>query len=382
MSVAERQTPGPAQVEARHHRQDSETTTAAASAPRPDRLGLSPQWLRQRFAHAYTPRPGIYWADLALSAALGWGSFLLAGSLAAPGSWLFVVPAVLGLYRMMLFIHEIAHLRPGALPGFERAWNLVAGFPLMVPSLMYGTHADHHKRSVYGTCEDPEYEPIAHWAPLRIAASTLTMAVFPLALPIRWGVMAPISLLVPPFRRLLVERLSTLVINPAYRRRWPSGREARRFRLGEIGCFVYFWVAVAAFASGAIGWHWLLLWYGVASGILVLNHFRTLVAHRYENLGERMDVAGQLLDSVNLKGFPLVTALLAPVGLRYHGLHHLMPALPYHSLGMVHRTLVSELPDASPYRETEAPGLVPALRALFRRAAANQLGHPSQNGER
>jgi len=59
-------------------------------------------------------------------------------------------------------------------------------------------------------------------------------------------------------------------------------------------------------------------------------------------------------------------------GLRYHGLHHLLPSLPYHGLGAVHRALLAELPADSPYRRAEAGGLVAALRELLGSARAHQ----------
>ena len=70
--------------------------------------------------------------------------------------------AVLALYRGLCFMHEISHLNPRTLPGFERAWNGLIGFPLLLPSFVYsGVHQSHHKLSTYGTLQDPEYLPFA-----------------------------------------------------------------------------------------------------------------------------------------------------------------------------------------------------------------------------
>ena len=346
---------------------------APDDSARPSALGLSSSGLRRRFADAFLPRRAIYWCDLLASTCVGWTAFLLSGSERGTLQILALVVATLALYRSVLFIHELAHLRPGAVPGFETVWNLLVGFPVMAPSLMYvGSHGDHHKRSIYGTAADPEYETFAHWSPLRIAASTLTMLVLPAALAFRWGVLGPLSRAIPPLRRLVVRSMSTLVINPRYPRQAPRGRNARRWALCEAGTALYFWAFVLSIGSGRISPAWAGRWYAVACGILILNHLRTLAAHRYENLGERMDVTGQLLDTVNLRGIRGLTALAAPVGLRYHGLHHLLPSLPYHNLGRIHRRLLAELPEGSPYRSTQETTLARALRDLWIRAARNK----------
>jgi fatty acid desaturase len=82
-----------------------------------------------------------------------------------------------------------------------------------------------------------------------------------------------------------------------------------------------------------------------------------------------MDTEAQLLDSINLRGWSFLTALIAPVGLRYHALHHYLPFIPYHSLGLVHRRLLADLPQNAPYRATVRDGLY-TLRGLWRNAAA------------
>ena len=60
----------------------------------------------------------------------------------------------------------------------------------------------------------------------------------------------------------------------------------------------------------------------------------------------------QLLDSCTISPSTLpgrmaaqvanaVRTLIAPVGLRYHALHHWIPSLPYHNLGRAHRLLIA-----------------------------------------
>jgi fatty acid desaturase len=351
---------------------------AARTPPSIDELSQSA--LHRRFKPLFRPRPIIYWSDMLASAAIGWTAFahfVTAEPVRAGGIAAFVV-AVFALYRSVLFIHEIAHLKHRSIDGFIPAWNLLVGIPLLVPSLMYaGTHADHHRRSQFATIEDPEYEAIAAWDVVRIASSFLVMLVVPAALALRWGLLGPLSYLFPPLRRLVVERASSLVINPTYRRRLLKDDEVWSWALQEGLAALVVWGVVAAVALGWIPASWVFRWYLVPSAILLLNHARTLAAHRYDN-EERaaVDRVGQLLDSINLTGGSWLTALAAPVGLRYHALHHLLPTLPYHSLGVVHRTLERELPVSSPYRDTALPTMAEGfggMLAYARRHAARTV---------
>ena len=333
--------------------------------PPPDDA-LTPGALRRAYRSAFVPRPGIYWADLLTSAGLGWLGFFTALRATAPlVAVAATAVAVLALYRSVLFIHELTHLKRGALPGFEAAWHLLVGFPLQVPSLVYvGSHGDHHRKRIYGTRDDPEYETFSDWSPLQLLLSTLGLAVVPAVLVVRWAVLAPLSWLLPPLRRLLVERLSTLVVNASYRRRPPLGRQRRRWWLGELGCVLTAWAGIAAYFEGALAPHVVALWYGVTTAILWLNQVRTLAAHRYRSRGLATDRVGELLDTVNLvHPVPLMT-LLAPVGMRFHALHHFAPTLPYHSLGQVHRALEQRLPASSPYRRAQVRGIGTVLAEL------------------
>lgn len=319
----------------------------------------------------FVPKPLLFWSDMIASAGLGWGLFALSlharfGSLV---HLLATVGAIFALLRAALFIHELSHLKPGQLPGFEIGWNAIVGIPLLIPSLMYvGSHMDHHKRMGFGTDDDPEYAQIARWSRLRIVAFVFTVALVPILLPIRWGILGPLSYLVPSLREWVVGKLSTLVINSKYMRALPRGSHVRRWNAEEAAAAVFVWAVAAAVVAGWIPLVWIGQWLIVGGGILTVNQVRTLAAHGYENEGEPMDAEEQLLDSINLRGPRLLTVLVAPVGLRYHALHHYLPYLPYHSLGRVHRALLAELPQSAPYRATERDG-IGALQSLWRKAA-------------
>jgi fatty acid desaturase len=150
-------------------------------------------------------------------------------------------------------------------------------------------------------------------------------------------------------------------------------RDDRLWRLQEFGAFVYGVTAIGLVASGIFPASVIFAWYVVATLIFLLNSLRTLAAHAYRNPGDRvMTRAEEFLDSVNVLGIPFITALWAPVGLRFHATHHLFPSLPYHELAKAHRALIEELPDNRLYLEASRKSLYDALGRLRKEARAAQ----------
>ncbi|MBT0671197.1 fatty acid desaturase [Novosphingobium profundi] len=311
-------------------------------------------------------RPEIYWPDMLVSAALGYGA--VAGAILVHSTVLAVALglfAALALYRALLFIHELTHMHRDALPGFRFAWNLLVGIPMLIPSFMYeGVHAQHHSRKRYGTIEDPEYLPLALMKPWSLPVFALTAILLPPALLIRSALLVPLGLIVPPLRTLVWERASALAINPRYRREKPRGAFARMVFWQELGCSV--WAIAVLAASYSYGWRPLLIALAIVSLTAFLNQVRTLVAHLWENDGAEMTLTAQYLDSVNVPPPALLSPLWAPVGLRYHALHHLLPSMPYHSLNECHRRLAAHLGVDSTYERANYSGLVPLLGRLVR----------------
>lgn len=336
---------------------------------------------RAEVSDLFEPDPRVYWSDFALHATLGWTAFFLVVN--GPLGWwtaMLIAVAALALYRAVIFTHELVHLRRGKLPGFRLAWDAVCGIPLLAPSFLYdGVHQEHHFRQHYGTPEDGEYLSFGHPPRRMIVLYIASHAVIPALAILRFGLIGPASRLWPGLRTLVLQRMSSLSIDPRYVRKLPDTIPTG-WQVQETTCMLYVWSIGAMLWTGWLPLRALWAWYLVLATILILNGFRTLAAHRYANENGAMSREEQLLDSVNIAGRSPLTPLLAPVGLRYHALHHLFPAMPYHHLGEAHRRLMRRLPADAPYRATVEPGFLAALSDLWRRAgergSANQEHGP------
>ncbi|QNN68665.1 fatty acid desaturase [Sphingomonas lutea] len=320
------------------------------------------------------PKAWIYWTDLLASAALGYGALAIA--VTARPTWVVAVAAVvaiLALYRAGSFIHELTHLKRGSVRGFRLAWNALVGVPLLVPSFIYeGVHNQHHAKCYYGTIDDPEYLPLALMKPWTLPAVLIVALISPALLLLRFGVLGPLSIFSRRLRKFVVERYSGLQLNPLFRRPAPEGDFRRDWIVQEIACSIWAISLIALAVTGVIPVPALFIGVIVASGAMVLNQVRTLVAHLWENDGAAMSVTAQYLDSVNVPPPATLPAIWAPVGLRFHALHHLLPGVPYHALGEAHRRLCAALDSGSIYHRSSHRGLSPLMARLAASTLTNR----------
>lgn len=340
-----------------------------------------------RLAHAtvkdlLTPRLSIYWFDLVVSALIGWTGFALAVVLTPlhPLGIAGLIVAVLALYRGALFIHELVHFRSKAhTRTFGRGWNALIGFWLLIPYFMYEGHAEHHSRRLYGTAFDAEYLPFARlsrWAMVKVAAAAVMLPLFG---PIRFGVLAPVSWLVPASRTWVYARASTIKIDLEYVGHPPRPAQRVSWFLQELACFGIVWAVGLAIALGALPWMLLVCWYLLFVGIVSINTLRLLGAHRYLGNDSDANIVLQMIDTINYPSARIAGFFWGPIGLRLHALHHLVPSLPYHAFGEAHRRLVTVLPADSAYRLTESSGLLRAVAELWRAPRPARGQHPFQD---
>jgi len=314
--------------------------------------------------HLANPRPFYYWLDCLGSEGIGWVALYLAGTVTLPWAIAFFMVAVMAFYRAITFIHELAHVKGRWARLFRAGWNVLLGIPLLTPSFLYEIHLQHHARNLYGTVEDAEYLPWGVRPPYHSLLFPLVGLIAPLLMVVRFLVLTPLGWLIPPFHRWLYEWASALTIRFGYRRSESARKQSLGSSVQEVGASLWALLVVAAVFFELLPWRWVLLTLSAVAAVSFLNGIRTLTSHRYRGDERPMTFVDQVRDSINHPN-GVLAEILAPTGLRYHALHHLLPSLPYHALPEAHRILIERLPADSFYRETNSPSLRSTLRTLW-----------------
>jgi fatty acid desaturase len=326
---------------------------------------------RRIVGNQFRPRAAIYWTDLLATWVIGIAAYRMVREewLGWPARVGLFVLSCLMIYRAGLFIHELVHLPGDKFRSFRVVWNVLCGIPFLIPSFVYYTHLDHHRRRHYGTKNDGEYLPLAHRSRWWIVGYLAQSLIIPALAIVRFGILTPLTWLHPSIRTWVHRHASSMVIDPMYLRPLPTERVLRTIRWQEVGCFLFIWTFAALVLVGRQPIFAIYQAYATGVVVVTINAIRTLSAHRWLGQGEDMTFLEQLVDSVNYPAHTWWNVVWAPVGLRFHALHHLFPSIPYHALAQAHRRLMAELPADSPYRVTESPSLVFELRSLWKRAS-------------
>ena len=336
---------------------------------------------REIIKDLFVHRQWIYWADLLITLAIGYGfaAVYLRQPAFTPLQVVSLLIAGFALFRAGSYIHEITHMRHGEMLGFRTAWNVLCGIPMLMPSFFYENHIDHHSSRHYGTIKDGEYLPLGAGPLRQLIGFWAQVPMLPVYIFLRFLIGTPISFLHPRLRAWMLEHASSFVINFKHRLAIPKNAPRKWWAAMEIACCLRAWalagvVVAGVMGYGAIGWERVPQLYCLALVTLGLNYVRNMTAHHYRNTGDEMSHVEQLEDSVNIEGTPLLTELFFPLGLRYHALHHLFPSLPYHNLARAHRRLMAELPADNLYRQTVYPSYWSVIRQLVADSRAATAG--------
>jgi fatty acid desaturase len=313
----------------------------------------------------FKPSPWLFWRELILTGTLAWSLFAV--TVATWGTpWLtaLLLPAAaLAWYRGLVLIHELTHQSHGEIPYFHLAWNLVFGVASGLPSVLYEqVHLGHHRKSTYGTDLDPEYLPLAGRPWMIVGYLCFAFVAFPLLL-LRFLVLAPLSWICPPLRSVILRFASSYAINPFFSRTL-SRAERRNMVIWEGVMLMVWWPLLVYGWKSEIAWHGLLCAYLMFSLLTFINRLRMLHAHEFVSEGKPLSHLEQFRDSIDTTGH-WWTELWAPLGLRYHAVHHLFPTLPFHNLSVAYHRLRQQLAPNSCYRSEPRTGFAATLRSLW-----------------
>lgn len=291
----------------------------------------------------------IFWLDLWVTAIFFWCFFILSfrtSSILVTGLLLFI--ASIFLYRGLAFSHEIVH-HPAQLKWFRWVWDLLFGVVSFYPSYLYQSHLDHHKAEQYGTLNDPEYILLADKKKtLKFLAATVFL---PIALIVR-TLLFPISMVSRKFDQLFQNKLHHFTINLQYQPKPFNDTIKKKICLESSACSFILYGYLVLLMLGVVSFQIAIYWYVVVLLALILNQIRFLFCtHHYTNISSKT-LSEQIADSVNYDSNSLLAIVIAPVGLRYHALHHLFPGIPYHSLKKIHHALQNNCKDSQVYQST------------------------------
>lgn len=329
----------------------------------------------------FKPDPWRYWREMLIVGTLAWTAYLLAAM--QPGStlraFIYTGLAIPLWYRAGVMVHELTHQKRSEIPGVHFFWNLFIGIAWLLPSVGYeGAHNSHHRRTTYGTVNDPEYLQLAG-NPLAILGYLLfAFVAFPIVFT-RFIVGTPLSWFCPPLRRYIVQHGSSYIINLKFVRTM-TPIEHRRLFFMEIVILLAIWPPLVLSFLGIFTWQWLICWYAIYTLSLLVNRIRMLSAHHFVSDGSPTDHFGQFRDSIN-NPTGWWAEVYAPLGMRYHALHHLFPTIPYHNMAKAYWRLASHLPNESFFHKADGRGLLRAIRELFG-AHSKRLSDPKGVNER
>ncbi|MDR3501698.1 MAG: fatty acid desaturase [Legionella sp.] len=309
------------------------------------------EYYRSHMQHLKKINKTIYWLDLFLTALFAWTLFVLA----CQTKNMFLSIVFLGMssiffYRGLSFVHEVTHHAPH-IKGYRVAWNLLFGMAFLYPSYVYENHLLHHRMDHYGSSKDAEYFIINKKLSGLFRFLFWGQFVMPAKLIIR-SLIFPLVFISEKFSNFYEMHLCGFYLNPEYEKKPLSKRIKKNLYKEDLRCTLFAYMILGLIFAHQLPAYIILYWYSAAFILSFINSIRVVVCtHNYNYLSPR-DRAEQIIDTFTLDKGLILPGLIAPIGLRYHALHHLFPGIPYHSLGKAHRMVCEAFPNNTAYKDT------------------------------
>lgn len=321
-----------------------------------------------------------FWVYLLSATIIGWSALFtltLAESLTIWTKVLLYLTATVALFHASAFTHELAHIKAGEMKLFRFMWNALVGCPLSIPEFIYGpNHLVHHGKK-YGTIDDSEYVPFTKTGVAGILAFVGFSSVLVFQGVVRFMVLAPLSFIVPGFRKVVLKNFSFMGMKFQFQRELSTDkRELRLWALADLGACMYLWGFTALMISGVLPWTFAIYWTATIAGFAFLNAIRTIGGtHFYQSRGETtIKWTEQQFDSIDIVGGGILTKLFFPVGTQHHLTHHLFPRIPYHNLAKARKRLEQHFPQNSFYFQNSYQSMWKAWGDVWK-AATSPITH-------
>lgn len=307
---------------------------------------LSSNSYRQSFEkikHLTKPNLLLYWGDLLGTAACCYGLMYLCmtSPVLSLERWLSFAICSFFVNRGIYFIHEIVH-QGKYLKGFETAHSLLFGCVFKIPSYIHTPHHYHHRSTSYATQDDPEYDDAWIGKSLGNYLSVIPVSLMiPVILFVRFGLVP----LCYPFmsetqRNKVFQKASTFAMNPKYERPMHTKEEFKNWMIQDgLACAINGSVLIM-FLTSNMSLANFLTFHLFCSTFFFLNFYRALVAHKYVADPSNKTIEAQVKDSISIPS-SITDFFWAPLGLKFHSLHHYFPTIPYHNLQKAHEILVA-----------------------------------------
>lgn len=320
----------------------------------------------QELSDLTSPSLRRFQIEFALSAITYWAAFFVGVTGQTPTTRLTAIAiAVLACFRCIMFLHPIFHLpRPLRLK-MQNTYDWLFGIWGLIPYALYAeTHRVHHHPAHTASNRDPEYLAFSKTSRAFIASYIAKSLLIPSLLLIRFTTLTWLGTFSLPLRKWVELKASALSLRPDFEARIPTEAERKkRLRKEWIGSL--FFVSLVVASPGGLA-----IWFFVATACSLMNALQLLVLHEYRGREEKASSTYDELDDTTTftTQTPWFTEIWAPVGQRFHALHHLVPNLPYYAMPEAHARLIEILPENSAYHRTFRKSYVAQFRRIWERS--------------